>query len=301
MVGMTLREIRGRLESLTSADGEYAVVCARTGVRPIPVEGLRFPDPETAREAAGAAEQYRAALRRYDPQLPTHDLIHCHDPRPGGAGDAEREAAGGARTSTSDTGPAGDRARPLVAFCHRVAAAVFEALDARGHDAVERRVMDAYFELAETVSGPDELCLCLLESMATALDGALSPADQRAVLEGAADRLGTVARADRPLSATLERLERSGILARAGRPAWSTDDTGRRTVALRVREYALSPRAGRLPVLPVVVELFRHRRGRSPAAVTVQSRGDDWELRIELAEGTAPPSALVAAPVDREA
>jgi len=77
MVGTTLVDSRRRIESLASEDGEYYLVCARTGDRPVPVETLRFRDRLLARAAATLTEQYRARLRRYDPRLPVYDLVVC--------------------------------------------------------------------------------------------------------------------------------------------------------------------------------------------------------------------------------
>lgn len=42
MVGTTLVEIREHIEALADDDGEFALVCGRTGERPIPVAGERF-------------------------------------------------------------------------------------------------------------------------------------------------------------------------------------------------------------------------------------------------------------------
>ncbi|WP_089769514.1 DUF7552 domain-containing protein [Halobellus clavatus] len=64
---------------LATDAGEYTVVCARTGVQPVPVVGHRFPDRETAERAARAAEEYRAARRRDDHRLRRHDLIATDD------------------------------------------------------------------------------------------------------------------------------------------------------------------------------------------------------------------------------
>lgn len=75
VVGPTLVEVRERIESLATAGGAYCLVCARTGERPVPAEGLRFPDPETARTAARSTEEYRSLLRRYDSRLPRRDVI----------------------------------------------------------------------------------------------------------------------------------------------------------------------------------------------------------------------------------
>ena len=79
MVGPTLIDIREHIEGLATEDGQYYLRCGRTGDRPVPAAGSRFPDRATARAAAGAIEQYRSALRRYDPQVPYHDLIVCEE------------------------------------------------------------------------------------------------------------------------------------------------------------------------------------------------------------------------------
>ena len=75
MPDSTLTGIRERIEALASADGRYYVTCARTGDRPVPAAGHRFPDRATARAAARLTERYRAVLRRYDPQVPSYDPI----------------------------------------------------------------------------------------------------------------------------------------------------------------------------------------------------------------------------------
>lgn len=75
----TLCAIRGRIETLATATGEYYVVCGRTGEQPVPVDGMRFPDRETASEAAQTATAYRAVLREYDSQAPVYDFIVCQD------------------------------------------------------------------------------------------------------------------------------------------------------------------------------------------------------------------------------
>jgi hypothetical protein len=77
-----LLELRERIDSLACEDGAYYLVCARTGVRPVPVDSERFPDRERARAAARAAEQYRDILRRHDPRLPVHDIIVCEETNP---------------------------------------------------------------------------------------------------------------------------------------------------------------------------------------------------------------------------
>ena len=73
----TLRAMRGRIEALASQTGEYQVVCAHSGQRPVPVDGAWFPDQETARAAAATAAAYRDRLRTYDPRTPVHEFEVC--------------------------------------------------------------------------------------------------------------------------------------------------------------------------------------------------------------------------------
>jgi hypothetical protein len=73
----TLCAIRERIDALATATGEYYVVCGRTGQQPVPVDGVWFPDRDTAAEAAQTARAYRSLLREYDPQTPVHDFVVC--------------------------------------------------------------------------------------------------------------------------------------------------------------------------------------------------------------------------------
>ena len=88
-----LVELRTRVEALASPTGEYVLRCRRLGDRPVPAAGLRFESRPAARVAARITEQYRAALRRYDPTLPRYDVVvhqECppaeNGPSPPGAG-----------------------------------------------------------------------------------------------------------------------------------------------------------------------------------------------------------------------
>lgn len=155
MVGPTLVDIRDHIERLAVADGQYYLRCGRTGDRPVPAAGHRFPDRATARAAARATEQYRSALRRYDPQVPYYDLIVCEVSLPGTIGRKHGENCESDEPSVTlsdpvvtDTAPT--ERRDLVEFCHRVAGAVFETLSETGYEGVESAVMDVYFEVAET-------------------------------------------------------------------------------------------------------------------------------------------------------
>lgn len=291
MVGMTLVEIRERVESLESDDGDYYVVCGRTGEQPVPVVGKRFDTRTAAESAARAAEQYRAELRRYDPRVQYYDLIVCEASRTRWT--AETRRADDRDWSLSDpvlrgASPDGER-RELVEFCHRVAAAVFETLSEAGYGSTETAVMDAYVELAERIADPDELCLCLLETMSNELDERLDPDEQADVIDRAASRLPRAEPSDRPVAATLARLRRLGLLGGFTRSPQSVDlDDGSRSVVVRLREYAFSPREGRLPVLPIALDLHRRRPDLPPSALTVVDADDGWRVRIVLANDGEP-------------
>ena len=285
MVGTTLTDIRDHIETLACAEGPYAVHCARTGEHPIPTAGKRFETRALAQRAATAATQYRAALRRYDPRLPHYDLVVTQAIE---SGRRERRTTRGAEcgsetTTLNDSGESAPptASAPLVEFCHCLAASVFESLCQCGHRDVETAVMDVYLDLAETVEDPDELCLCLLESMAVELDRRLAPAAAADVLAGAAARLPSVDSTLGSVPATLETLDRCGLLSDyTYRPGTGgPDDTSQSTV-VRIAGYALSPRDGRLPVLPIVVGLYAHSPDRPLAALRAVDDDDCWELTL---------------------
>jgi hypothetical protein len=77
MTSRTLSGLREGIESIASTDGDYVVRCARTGLRPSPVAGCRFPSRDVARVAARLAGRYRARLRQYDPETVVYDMIVC--------------------------------------------------------------------------------------------------------------------------------------------------------------------------------------------------------------------------------
>jgi hypothetical protein len=305
MVGTTLIEIREHIDALTSEDGTYYVVCGRTGERPIPTAGKRFPGRTTAQSAARAAEQYRTALRRYDPQLPYYDLVVCQDAGPQVGATPNGSQSGAEPTESSRSGSEGvhdsglldgERQR-LVEFCHRVAAAVFETLCDRGHRAVETAVMDAYFDLAETLSDPDDLCLCLLESTARELDTRLDPSQQADVLSRAASRLAPPTESGAPVTTVCTRLQQLGLFERYRCSPSTVDAVGeRRSVVVELTDYALSPQDGRLPVLPVVVDLFRQRPRWSPSTVEAAAVDGGWRVTLTLASD-AEPDGLASAPI----
>lgn len=306
MVGTTLAEIRDHIEALASETGEYHLACARYGDRPVPASNLRFADRVTARAAARATEQYRSALRRYDPQVPYYDIVVCQEVDVAPRTTSPRDRLAAATSSEDDwslSEPVINTSTPdrddLVEFCHRVAATVFETLSDHGHAAVESAVMDAYFDLAERLSSPDGLCLCLLESMASELDQRLSADEQAAVLREAAARLPPAEPGDRPISATLSLLEEHGILGSYTlSPSSGVSGDGSRSVVVRLSEYALTPRHGHLPLLPLALELYRHRPDAPSPSIAV-AREDGWQLTIARS-GDSEPSGLVRAPIHSE-
>ncbi|MFD1525879.1 DUF7552 domain-containing protein [Halolamina salina] len=84
--------LRRRIEALASERGEFYLVCSRYGDRPVPADGCRFESRAVARRAARLTEEYRSALRRYDPKLPQYDIVVRQTPEiraeadPDGAG-----------------------------------------------------------------------------------------------------------------------------------------------------------------------------------------------------------------------
>ncbi|MFB6235008.1 MAG: hypothetical protein ABEH81_01725 [Halopenitus sp.] len=304
MVGPTLIDIREHIEALATEDGQYYLRCGRTGDRPVPAADNRFPDRATARAAARATEQYRLALRRYDPQVPYYDLIVCElPPRDTTAAHAqgvETDSPPDRLSERNLTDSATPERHDLVEFCHRVAGAVFETLSEAGYDGVESAVMDAYFELAETVGDPDELCLCLLESMASELDERLSPANQAELLADAATRLESPTDDNNPLDATLDALKQRGVIESYTRSPYSVDlDGGAGAVVVQVSGYALSARNDRLPVLPVTLELCRHHTEHPPQSIQVTTVDGGWQLMFILAD-TGDQNGLVSAPINGE-
>lgn len=329
MLGTMLRDLRTHIESLAAADGRYTLVCGRHGEQPVPADGLWFPTRVAARQAARATTQYRTALRRYDPGLPQYDIVVCQGhpsvtepssppadastPTAHTTSPADTESSSPTPTSPPMTDAPGSSApdasvdRPLVTFCHRVAAAVFETLAADGDTEVETAVMDAYLEHAERQPTADGLCLRLLESMATVLADRLTPREQAAVLSAAADRLPDVAPSpvvdsdpdsdDTTVTAVFERLRTHGVVGAYRDTPWLQHrSTGTRSIFVEISGYAFCPYGGLLPTLPVVIELYRSSADWQPVAVDVVPIPDGWRFRV-VPVGEAPPGGLVSAPV----
>jgi hypothetical protein len=237
MVGTDLATIRGRLEALADNDGEFVVACARTGERPFPVAGLRFPDRETAADALSLATAYRETLARYDPWTPRYDLVVHGTPVP----------------------PAAAEAPDRSDVCHDVVGAVFEALSASGNEAAERAVLDDYLAAAEATTDVDDLSVVLLASTADALDAHLAPEERASVLRDAADRVDVVG-ADATPGAAL------GTIAAAD----LADTVTRTTDGWR---FAAATTGARGPVtLPVAVALLATESVQAPAFAPVADR-----------------------------
>lgn len=305
VVGATLVEIREHIETLASADGQYYVRCGRTGDRPVPALGKRFDDRAIAREAARAVEQYRSTLRQYDPRVPYYDVVVCEDTGPIVS---PREACDCLNASSWDLSApvleGSDRKRAaseLVEFCHQVAAATFETLSEMDYDDVETAIMDAYFAHAESIERADELCLCLLESTASELENHLTSEEQATVLEAAAERIDDPTDDGRsetpadPVQVTFTELRDRGLVGDFRCQSLARDAESR-TVAVSCSSYALREQGGRLPVLPIVVDLFRHDTAWPPATVSVSETDADWRVTLELS-ATGTPDSLVTAPV----
>jgi len=273
MIGTTLNGIYDYLHSLADEDGDYYLICGRYGDRPVPVADLRFDTRATARAAARATEQYRRALRRYDPQVPYYDVIVCQDTVPILLDDPNGVCCDSTHHTYEEclsepvvnSSPVGDR--EFVEFCHRVAAVVFETLSKHGYDAVESAIMDAYFAHAEELSEPDELCLRLLESIAVELSDQLDPSEQVTFLSAAAGRLeytagvtGSTTRSSGAGSVdeSLSALEEIGLFRRGTR-AVNPEAVGGRSeeLVIKISEYTLRPHDGRLPLLPIALTIHR--------------------------------------------
>jgi len=275
MVGATLTKIRARIETLASSDGAFRVVCGRTGTSPVPVAGKRFPDRETAEEAAQTAAAYRDVLRRWDPRAPWYDFIAC---------EVSVELDTGTPVS-SPVGAAGHSRSALTGYCHDVAAAVFETLSAEGHEDVESAVMDAYCERADAFDDPDALCFHLLGTLALELDDRLSPAAGAAVLEGAASEFPQPRRSDDPLDATFDRLKRVGLIDGYRVDPRQGDRVDRQSWQVTVEGYALAVDGRSLPALPIAIDLCRRLPGAT-LRLSAAERLTDRTWRFDLTATT---------------
>ncbi|WP_049924143.1 DUF7551 domain-containing protein [Halopiger djelfimassiliensis] len=301
MVGTTLREIRHRIEQLATDDGDYYVICGRTGEFPVPVAGKRFPTRKAAADAARATEQYRAALRRYDPQAPFYEPIVCQrhsvteaaDLRDASVRKPDPERShrshGSIGTSSEDDTDADDES-PLISFCHDVSGAVFEALSARDHAAAETAIMDTYLAAAEAVTDRDALCLVLLETMATELGRHLTADERGRLLRTAAANLSPVTRGDDPVEGSLSHLRTLSLIGEYD----VTRSTADAAWTVSLHGYAIESDGRRFPMLPIGIDMLRRTAGSSQSlgVADVTALGDgDWELVVT--DGDSEPGSLV--------
>jgi hypothetical protein len=312
VIGTTLTEIHEHIESLASDDGDYYLVCARYGDRPVPASNLRFDTRATARAAAQATIRYRQALRRYDPQVPYYDIIVCQ-----AVSVQTRRARVDAccnsppTYSASLSEPVVNRSqsvdRTFVEFCHRVAAAVFETLSEHGYDALESAIMDAYLVHAEALSDPDGLCIHLLESMAVELTDQLDPCEQVTFLSAAASRLeytpeeatGFPSQLPEKLTVdeSLSMLEAVGIFRRSARLSKTEATDGRSAeLVIEVSGYTLRPHDGQLPLLPIVLTIHRCDDAWVPTRMDVSDDGWQVVLRPVGDPGTLDQPGQIFAP-----
>ncbi|MFP8953882.1 hypothetical protein ACLI4Z_13080 [Natrialbaceae archaeon A-arb3/5] len=308
MIGTTLGDIRHHIESLASEDGSYYLVCGRTGDRPVPATELYFEHRPAARAAAHATEQYREVLRRYDPRVPYYDVIVCQrtDTVPSTTESAASpldatdspESSSLARTE-SERSPSSPH-RSLIDFCHSIAGVVFETIAEQSNDGIEAAIMETYLETAETIADPDELCLCLLDSIARELEARLDADEQARLLRTAAERLSeptpVVAGTD-PLEATLGTLQSVALLETYSLDRSTVDaDDGAECWEVTLEEYALAADGAHIVTLPLAVELFRQR---SPESLRIdRTDGDEnrtlsaWQLTLTT-DGPTRPCGLV--------
>jgi hypothetical protein len=298
MIGTTLSDIRAHIESLASPTGRYYLVCGRTGDRPVPADGLYFDSRSTARAAATATNRYRTALRRYDPQLPSYDVIVSEraeavrspdDPQYPTAGSVDADAV-------VDPTPPRNEDRSPIDFCHTVAGVVFETIADSAHTGLENAIMDRYLELAETVDHPDECCLRLIEALARELDSRLTADQQADLLRAAATELpqpstpgpGTPGHGTDPLEAALSALQSVALLADYTVETQSASCAST-TWNVTIDDYLLVSETDCVVTLPLVVELFRRLSTVGLRITAVERRGGSpptWQFTL-----TATPTA----------
>ncbi|WP_336327339.1 DUF7551 domain-containing protein [Halovenus sp. HT40] len=269
-----LEHVREYIEALASETGEYYLICARYGDRPVPASGLRFESRATARAAAGATAHYRQQLREYDSDLPCYDIIVCQESE----SSHDKNCCSAGEWAMTDPVVTGED-QTLIAFCHRIVGAVFEALSKSGYREIESAIMDCYFESAERLSDPDELCLRLLEHMASELARELPPTKQAAVLARAAGELDRRAVADQPVAAACADLRTHGVVEDVTRSPWSVSAAeGIREITVELAGYALAAQENRLPILPIIVDCFGRGLDRAPTTTRVERTEEGWEL-----------------------
>ncbi|MFC7080569.1 DUF7552 domain-containing protein [Halorussus caseinilyticus] len=70
-----LEALHRRIDDLTHPEGEFAVVCPRSGKRPVPVRGASFPSASAVETAVELVCEYRDLLREVDPHLESIPVV----------------------------------------------------------------------------------------------------------------------------------------------------------------------------------------------------------------------------------
>lgn len=71
----SLEDLHRQIEDITAPDGDFAVVCPRSGKCPVPVRGQSFPSADAAEEAVDLVREYRTLLREVDPHLENIPIV----------------------------------------------------------------------------------------------------------------------------------------------------------------------------------------------------------------------------------
>jgi hypothetical protein len=174
---------------------------------------------------------------------------------------------------------------------------VFETLSNMGYEKVERAVMDAYFEAAETIPSRDTLCLRLLEQMAIELDARLSNTQQASVLVQASSQLPAPSAQDSALTAAFDRLEAIGLLDSYSTSPWIVDPVGgERQCHVSVTDYALTPVDTIIPTLPISIDLLRRQPDTTlDVSAVARINAETWQFTL-TADSDAEPAGLTTVP-----
>lgn len=290
MAARELHQLRRCIGRLTSAEGRYYVMCARTGIRPSPVATVRFGTRRLAEKGAKGASDYRNRLRTLDPDLPVYDLVATEAASGSYWLDAAPEHAHAIDGNRSwDPYPKDDRALRIEYFA-RILDAVFSAVSAGGFDAVEGAVMEAYHETAPR-STTDTLRSALLETLASQCTTRLTPGQRDRLLAQAVAFLPATPNHSEPIAATADWFRTIGFIdgydlatARSGRD----EPTARRITIAGPRLGAVGDR---LPIFLLRIEL----RCRLTAGLSVLDvdRRDERTLEYLIArrDSGSPPVA----------
>ena len=197
-----------------------------------------------------------------------------------------------------------DPVAATVDFCHTVAGVVFEAIAASEHVGLENAVMETYLATAETIDHLDELCLRLLEAVATELADWCNPAEQARLLRRAASQLpaesvGASYTSERPLAGVLGDLQSAGLLEGYRLQPRTEGPSDAASWRVRLEGYSLGDDPERVVTLPLVVTLF-DRLATGSVMVTDAELLDEsdrtWALTVTTAATVSPVGLACAQP-----